>query len=221
MKKLYQRAVEALAVVSRPDFVSGADLVPSITGHSIPREETVRHLLGLIPEIEPDHVVTHVGGGSGYLTAVLADLAHRVVYVDRNPALVEKARERFFKHGAHNVDVVEASADTGLELDSPCDLILCTTFIPDPKMLLPNLREGGNLVCLEGRAGPVPSVAMFQRKGDKLERVRTLGWVDFNRNSEQILIDLGVVSEAALSTAVAPRKGEHWQQAWALRSLIH
>ena len=51
MKKLYQRAVEALAVVSRPDFVSGADLVPSITGHSIPREETVRHLLGLIPEI--------------------------------------------------------------------------------------------------------------------------------------------------------------------------
>ncbi|RBP77137.1 hypothetical protein [Marinobacter nauticus] len=40
------------------------------------------------------------------MTAVLADLAHRVVYVDRNPALVEKARERFFKHGVHNVDVV-------------------------------------------------------------------------------------------------------------------
>lgn len=154
-----------------------------------------------MPEIEPDQVVMHVGGGSGYVTAVLADLAHRVVYVDRNPALVEKARERFFKHGVHNVDVVEASADTGLELDSPCDLILCTTFIQDPKALLPNLREGGNLVCLEGRAGPVPSVAMFQRKGDKLERVRTLGWVDFNRNSEQILIDLGVVSEAALADA--------------------
>ena len=135
------------------------------------------------------------------MTAVLADLAHRVVYVDRNPALVEKARERFFKHGVHNVDVVQASADTGLELDAPCDLILCTTFIQDPKALLPNLREGGNLVCLEGRAGPVPSVAMFQRRGDKLERVRTLGWVDFNRNSEQILIDLGVVSEAALADA--------------------
>ncbi|RBP77138.1 GspE/PulE family protein [Marinobacter nauticus] len=42
---------------------------------------------------------------------------------------------------------------------------------------------------------------MFQRRGDKLERVRTLGWVDFNRNSEQILIDLGVVSEAALADA--------------------
>ena len=92
MKKLYQRAVEALAVVSRPDFVSGADLVPSITGHSIPREETVRHLLGLIPEIEPDHVVMHVGGGSGYLTAVLAERiqrTHPYLFHDVEPYNIE------------------------------------------------------------------------------------------------------------------------------------
>ena len=87
------------------------------------------------------------------MTAVLADLAHRVVYVDRNPALVEKARERFFKHGVHNVDVVQASADTGLELDAPCDLILCTTFIQDPKALLPNLREGGESGVPGGSGG--------------------------------------------------------------------
>lgn len=41
MKQLYSRAHEALLAVSRQDFVSGADLAPSITGHSIPREETV------------------------------------------------------------------------------------------------------------------------------------------------------------------------------------
>ncbi|MGC8119375.1 ATPase, T2SS/T4P/T4SS family [Marinobacter sp. VGCF2001] len=203
MKKLYQRAAEALAVVSRADFVTGADLVPSITGHSIPREETVGHLLGLLPEIEPDQVVMHIGGGSGYLTAVLADLAHRVIYVDRNPALADKARERFFEHGMHNIDVIQRAADDGLEVDTLCDLVLCTTFISDPKALAPCLREGGNLVCLEGRAGPVPSVAMFRRKGDTLDRVRTLGWIDFNRNSEQILIDLGLVSEPALAKARA------------------
>jgi len=75
MKQLYSRAHEALLAVSRQDFVSGADLAPSITGHSIPREETVRHLLGLMPEIDSHQVVMHVGGGSGYLTAVLARLA--------------------------------------------------------------------------------------------------------------------------------------------------
>ncbi|MBE0485285.1 ATPase, T2SS/T4P/T4SS family [Marinobacter sp.] len=201
MKNLYPRAIEALNAVDRQDFVSGADIGPSITGHSIPREETVYHLLGLCPEIEPDHVVMHVGGGSGYLTAVLAGLAHRVFYVDRNMAVADKARQRFFRNGNHNVDVIAASVGDDLAADELCDLIICTTFLADPSVLVTALREGGKLVCLEGRAGPVPSLAMFQRSGTRIERLRTLGWVDFNRNAEQILIDLGLVTDAVLAQA--------------------
>ncbi len=201
MKQLYSRAHEALLAVSRQDFVSGADLAPSITGHSIPREETVRHLLGLMPEIDSHQVVMHVGGGSGYLTAVLARLARRVIYVDKNPVLAEKARERFFQCSLHNVDVMQVSADAGIEVDELCDLVLCATFIKDPVLLLPCVKRDGHVLCLEGRAGPVPSLAMFRNTGGQLERVRTLGWVDFNRNSEQILIDLGLVSDAVLSQA--------------------
>lgn len=44
---------------------------------------------------------------------------------------------------------------------------------------------------------------MFEKQGAKLKRVRTLGWVDFNRNVEQILIDQGVVDEAVLAEAKA------------------
>ena len=201
MKPIYPRAEAALNSVFRHDFVAGADLAPSITGHSIPRQETIHHLLGLMPEIEPDQVVMHVGGGSGYLTAVLSQLAHRVIYVDRNPVLADTARERFFRHGLHNIDVIEAAADKGVSTDEPCDWVLCTTFLPNVKVLTANLREGGHLVCLEGRAGPVPSVAMYRRDGSKLERCRTLGWVDFNRNSEQILIDLGLVNDSELDKA--------------------
>jgi type II secretory ATPase GspE/PulE/Tfp pilus assembly ATPase PilB-like protein len=36
------------------EFVSGSDPAPSINGQSIPREETVSHILSLMPEIEPD-----------------------------------------------------------------------------------------------------------------------------------------------------------------------
>ncbi|WP_372966010.1 ATPase, T2SS/T4P/T4SS family [Marinobacter sp.] len=201
MKILYPRAVEALSSVSRPDFVAGADIVPSITGHSIPREETVSHLLGLMPEIESDQLVMHVGGGSGYVAAVLASLARRVIYVDSNPLLAESARARFAEYGKDNIDVVEAKVGPGFQYDELCDLILCTTFISDPQIFQQSLRDGGHLVCLEGRAGPVPSVAMFRRAGLRLERIKTLGWVDFNRNSEQILIDLGVVTEAILDQA--------------------
>lgn len=203
MKRVYPRALEALRSVSRHDFVSGSDLVASITGHSIPREETVSHILSLLPEIEPDQMVMHVGGGSGYFAAVLSGLAHRVLYVERNAVVAEAARERFVRLGMHNVDVVVARAEEAPEPDPLCDLVLCTSFVRDQTALAHLVREGGHLVCLEGRAGPVPSLAMFEKQGAKLKRVRTLGWVDFNRNVEQILIDQGVVDEAVLAEAKA------------------
>ncbi|WP_296933028.1 ATPase, T2SS/T4P/T4SS family [uncultured Marinobacter sp.] len=203
MKRLYPRALEALRSVSRHDFVSGSDLVPSITGHSIPREETVSHILSLLPEIEPDQVVMHVGGGSGYFAAVLSGLAHRVIYVERNVIVAEAARERFFRLGMHNVDVVVANAEDAPAPDPLCDFVLCTSFVKEPGSLVRLLREGGHLVCLEGRAGPVPSLAMFVHRNEGLERVRTLGWVDFNRNVEQILIDQGLVDDKILAEAKA------------------
>ncbi|MCK7547104.1 ATPase, T2SS/T4P/T4SS family [Marinobacter koreensis] len=201
MKKISPRAQAALLAVSRHEFVAGSDLTPSITGHSIPREEIVQHLLSLMPEIEPDQTVMHVGGGSGYLAAVLSELAHRVIYVERNPVVAEAARARFFRLGMHNVDVIASDIADLPALDDNCDLILCTTFVPKPEIMAPFLREGGSLLCLEGRAGPVPSLAMFEKRGEALNRVRTLGWVDFNRNAEQILIDLGVIDEKMLAEA--------------------
>jgi len=203
MKKVYQRAREALLAVSRHDFVTGSDLIPSMTGHSIPREETVGHILSIMPEITPADVVMHVGGGSGYLAAVLSSLAGRVIYVEKNRHVAEAAKARFFSLGMHNVDVLAQSAESGFELDQPCDLVLCTTFMADRDVLSHYLGEGGNLICLEGKAGPVPSMAMFVKRADKLERVRTLGWVDFNRNSGQILIDLGMVDDEELAKAKA------------------
>lgn len=203
MKRVYPRALEALRSVSRHDFVSGSDLLPSITGHSIPREETVSHILSLVPEVEPDQVVMHVGGGSGYLAAVLSGLAHRVIYLEKNAVVAETARERFFRLGLHNVDVMVASAEEAPEPDPLCDLVLCTTFIKERRVLARLVRQGGHLVCLEGRAGPVPSLAMFVRRDAGLERVRTLGWVDFNRNVEQILIDQGIVDDTILVEAKA------------------
>lgn len=201
MKKVYPRAREALLAVSRNDFVTGSDLIPSITGHSIPREETVGHILSIIPEITPADIVMHVGGGSGYLAAVLSQLAHRVIYIEKNPDVAESARARFFRLGMNNVDVLAEPAESGFELDQPCDFVLCTTFMADRNTLADYLLEGGNLICLEGKAGPVPSMAMYVKRTDKLERVRTLGWVGFNRNSGQILIDLGMVDEQVLAKA--------------------
>ncbi|MGM0767161.1 MAG: ATPase, T2SS/T4P/T4SS family [Pseudomonadota bacterium] len=221
MKHAYPRALEALATVRRHEFVAGADLVHSITGHSIPREETVRHILALIPEVEPDQQVMHVGGGSGYLAAVLAALALRVIYVDRNILVADAAKARFQRLGLHNVEVIASPLEDGLELDTPCDTIICTTFSASRELMAGYLTEGGHLICLEGRAGPVPSLAMFVQKAGKLERVRTLGWVDFNRNSEQVLIDLGMVDEKTLASAKIEAAAENRRLLDVLRNRLN
>ena len=203
MKRIDQRARQALNAISRHDFVASADLKDSISGHSIPREETLAHILGLIPEVGPGQLVMHVGGGSGYVAAVLSRLARRVICVERDTVVAEAARERFFRLGLHNIDVIIADARNPFELDEPCDMVLCTSFVDNQEALLPHLRPDGQLICLEGHAGPVPSLALYRRHGEGLVRERTLGWVDFNRNSEQILIDLGVVDDKTLAAARA------------------
>jgi type IV pilus assembly protein PilB len=221
MKKLSLNARSALLAVSRSDFVTGRDLSPSITGHSIPREEIVAHILSIIPEITSSEVVMHVGGGSGYLTAILSRLARSVIYVEKNPDTADAARERFYRLNLKNIDVLVQSAESGLECDKACDLVLCTTFIADLSSLENCLRKGGYLICLEGKAGPVPSLAMYVKRAEKLKRVRTLGWVDFNRNSEQILIDMGMVDEGALAKAKAQAAAENGRVLDVLRRNMH
>lgn len=201
MEKASPRVRSALLAVSRSDFVNGKDLPLSITGHSIPREEVVAHILSMIPEVYPSDVVMHVGGGSGYLTAVLSRLALRVIYIEQNPYVAEAAKERFARLELNNIEVLAQPAESMIELDQLCELVLCTTFLTDIVRLQGYLLDGGNLVCLEDSAGPIPSVVMYEKRANKLERVRTLGWADFNRNSGQILIDMGMVDEAALARA--------------------
>lgn len=56
-------------------------------------------------------------------------------------------------------------------------------------------------MCLEGSTGAAYSMVEYVKRQGTLERVRLLGWVNFNRNSEQILIDMGLVDEATLAQA--------------------
>lgn len=201
MEKIHPRIRSALRVVSHSDFISGKDLPLSTTGHSIPRQEIVTRILSLLPEINPTDVVMHIGGGSGYLAAVLSQLAQRVIYIEQNPYVAEAARERFSRLSLNNIDVVAQAAEVLIELDKPCDLVLCTTFLADIFTLQNYVREEGSLVCLEGKVGAVPSLVMHVKRAGKLERMHTLGWIDFNRSSEQILIDMGMVDEVSLEQA--------------------
>lgn len=195
--------VEALASIPRTEFVASPDLASSISGHSIPPEPLVRHLLKILPPFSREQVVMHIGGGAGYLAAVLSRLVAQVVYVERQAAIAEAATRRFEKLSLDNIAVRIDDARPGFDPGQTFDVILATTFLEDWDFLIPCLAEGGVLYALEGREGPVPGLVMLRRNRERLVRQRTLGWLDFARTTEQILMDMGVIDRKALKMAKA------------------
>ena len=117
--------------------------------------------------------VLEVGTGSGYQTAILAEMAGRLISVERVPALAESARKALDGLGYRNIRIHMAEETLGWERDAPYDAIMVTAGAPAvPDDLLNQLVEGGRMVI------PVGSRYMQElckitrrRQGDTIERL--------------------------------------------------
>ena len=92
--------------------------------------------------------VLDVGTGSGYQAAVLAELAGRVVSVERIPELAEQARRNLDEAGyAARVEVVVGDGTLGLPERAPFDAIAVAAAAAEiPAALEEQLAPGGRLV---------------------------------------------------------------------------
>ncbi len=104
-------------------------------------------------EIAPGDRVLEIGAGSGYQTALLAELAARVFAVERYPALADGARSALERLGHNNVTVLNADGSTGLPEHAPFDVIVVAAAAPRiPPALLDQLAPAGRLVVPVGNA---------------------------------------------------------------------
>lgn len=95
--------------------------------------------------------VLEVGTGSGYQTAVLAELARNVITVERLPHLMEAARRLLDGLGYNNIEMNLAGETLGWEKGAPYDAILVTAGAPKvPEELVSQLAIGGRLVIPVG-----------------------------------------------------------------------
>ena len=92
-----------------------------------------------------------IGTGSGYQTAVLAELARRVCSVERIPSLAARARATLEALGYTNVWVRTADGTFGWPGEAPFDRILVSAASPSvPEPLFEQLAEGGRMVLPVG-----------------------------------------------------------------------
>jgi len=95
--------------------------------------------------------VLEIGTGSGYQTAILAQLADRVCSIERIASLAAKARKTLDYLNAFNVAIRVGDGTYGWKEEAPFDAILVTAGAPEvPAILLEQLNIGGRLVIPVG-----------------------------------------------------------------------
>ena len=98
-------------------------------------------------ELDESKKVLEIGAGSGYQTAVLAELAGQIYAIERVAQLAAEADERLKNLGYQNVKLICADGTNGWQKFAPYDAILVAAGSPDiPAPLVNQLKIGGKLV---------------------------------------------------------------------------
>jgi protein-L-isoaspartate(D-aspartate) O-methyltransferase len=122
--------------------------------------------------------VLEVGTGSGYQTAVLAELVDTVFTVERIKPLSEQARTRLSALAYRNIHFGYADGMNGWLPYAPYQGIVVTAGADSvPPALLEQLAPGGRLVIPVGPPGR-QSLKLVERRGSSF-REHDLGWVSF------------------------------------------
>lgn len=122
--------------------------------------------------------VLEIGTGSGYQTAVLAQLIEQVYSVERIGALLSQARQRLAKLELTNIQFRLGDGYEGWVKHAPFDAILVTAAPEQiPAGLLTQLADGGNMVIPFGKNAE-QRLTVITRMGEEFIH-RPMDWVSF------------------------------------------
>ncbi len=129
-------------------------------------------------ELKGEEKVLEIGTGSGYQAAILAELARRVITVERLPALAESAKKVLASLGYINVEVHRARETLGWPKEAPYAAIMVTAAAPEvPADLLAQLATGGRMVIPVGSRYTQDLYKIT--RGKKKNRIKNLGGCRF------------------------------------------
>jgi protein-L-isoaspartate(D-aspartate) O-methyltransferase len=155
-----RRVLDAMARLPRHVFAAERYRNQAYEDHPLPLGESQTisqpYMVALMLEalsLDPKDRVLEVGTGSGYATALLAELAAQVVSIERHIALADEARELLARLGYTNIRVTVADGSLGFLPEAPYDAILVSAAAATvPPALVAQVAEGGRIVIPVGSA---------------------------------------------------------------------
>ncbi len=154
------RLIAAMKKIPRHLFVEEALQSQAYTDHPLPigEKQTISqpYMVALMTEallLTGGEKILEIGTGSGYQTAILAELSEKVFSVERIRPLAIRARQLLYELGYFNVEIKIFDGTFGWVEESPFDAILVTAGSPNiPETLIDQLTTGGKLVIPVGDA---------------------------------------------------------------------
>ena len=125
--------------------------------------------------VRPTDTVLEIGTGSGYMAALLASMAQRVITLEINADLAAMARNNLRNAGIHNVEVRQADGAKASAVDGSFDVIAMSGSVTEiPHSLLGLLKVGGRLGAIVGDE-PIMRATLVTRTGESTFNTVT-GW---------------------------------------------
>ena len=180
---LDKRVLAAFRSVPRHEFV-GKDLAQSAyNDYPLPigQMQTISqpYMVALMTEslkLKGGEKILEIGTGSGYQSAILAELAKEVYSVERFKELADSSSEMIKKLGYSNVHIKTGDGTLGWEEFAPYDGIVVTAGAPGlPASLIRQLKDGGRLLIPIGTDGFGQILTLVEKLGKSVRTSELCG----------------------------------------------
>jgi protein-L-isoaspartate(D-aspartate) O-methyltransferase len=150
--------IKAMRKVPRHLFLEDALWPQAYEDHPSPigEKQTISqpYIVALMTEalqLKGKEKVLEIGTGSGYQTAILAELSEQVYSIERLPSIAKRSRKMLDELKYTNIVITVGDGTYGWAEHSPYDGIIVTAAAPyPPKPLLTQLKTGARLVIPMG-----------------------------------------------------------------------
>ena len=167
-----QGVLRVMGKIQRHLFVEEALVGEAYNDHPLPigHKQTISqpYIVALMTqalELTGQEKTLEIGTGSGYQTAILAELSKTVYTVERIRPLLEKSRELLEKLGYTNIWFKAFDGTLGWKEHAPYDAIMVTAGAPRiPQPLLDQLTDGGRMVIPIGNKYSQDLIKLTKRK---------------------------------------------------------
>ncbi len=171
------RILEVMRKVPRDRFVEEALVAEAYNDHPLPigHKQTISqpYIVAFMTEaleLTNREKTLEVGTGSGYQTAILAELSKRVYTIERIRALMVSARKLLAELGYNNIMFKAFDGTIGWKQYEPYDAIMVTAGAPKiPEPLLDQLVDGGRMVIPVGNRVSQELIKVTKKKGGHIQ----------------------------------------------------